>query len=218
MSGGGGELDLMQRRRQLIGMQIGGLPGAYRRIEYLESTGTQYIDTLVNLSANDFYVEVDFSPTATSTYEQALISIWKRPDNYWNLFLTKSSNLVDVYTSDHNYPTGHKVNVEARCVVTLTRKGNEWTATQDGIAKTWTYIPNVVNETTVKLFTRGDTPGISSSNTHARIYNAKIKVLDVLTSDFIPCIRKSDNKPGMYDTVTKAFFTNAGTGEFIVPN
>ena len=33
----------------------------------------------------------------------------------------------------------------------------------------------------------------------------------------IPCVRRFDNKPGMYDTVSKTFFTNAGTGEFVVP-
>ena len=31
----------------------------------------------------------------------------------------------------------------------------------------------------------------------------------------IPCYRKSDNKPGLYDTVTKEFYTNQGTGEFL---
>lgn len=34
--------------------------------------------------------------------------------------------------------------------------------------------------------------------------------------DFIPCYRKADNEPGMYDLVTKQFFVNQGTGEFIV--
>ena len=33
-----------------------------------------------------------------------------------------------------------------------------------------------------------------------------------LIGDFIPCYRKSDSEPGMYDFVTNTFFTNAGTG------
>lgn len=32
----------------------------------------------------------------------------------------------------------------------------------------------------------------------------------------VPCYRKSDNKPGMYDLINDVFYTNAGTGEFIV--
>jgi hypothetical protein len=33
---------------------------------------------------------------------------------------------------------------------------------------------------------------------------------------FIPCYRKSDNKPGLYDTINNTFYTNAGSGEFIL--
>ena len=37
--------------------------------------------------------------------------------------------------------------------------------------------------------------------------------------EFIPCYRKSDDKPGMYDLITKQFFINQGEGEFLVgPN
>lgn len=32
---------------------------------------------------------------------------------------------------------------------------------------------------------------------------------------FIPCYRKSDNEIGMYDTVSKTFYTNSGTGTFL---
>lgn len=39
---------------------------------------------------------------------------------------------------------------------------------------------------------------------------------DNLLRDMIPCYRKSDNAIGMYDTVSKTFFTNAGTGVFTV--
>ena len=38
----------------------------------------------------------------------------------------------------------------------------------------------------------------------------------ILVRNMIPAIRNSDNKPGMYDTVTGAFYTNAGSGEFSV--
>lgn len=50
------------------------------------------------------------------------------------------------------------------------------------------------------------------------IYYAKIKesINGNTTLDMLPCYRKSDNKPGMYDLVTNTFFTNAGTGEFTV--
>ena len=48
------------------------------------------------------------------------------------------------------------------------------------------------------------------------------KLLDangVLIRDYIPCYRKSDNSPGMYDLVTSTFNAGTGKGSFIVgPN
>lgn len=34
-------------------------------------------------------------------------------------------------------------------------------------------------------------------------------------AEFVPCYRKSDGEIGMYDTVSKTFYTNAGTGTFL---
>lgn len=50
-------------------------------------------------------------------------------------------------------------------------------------------------------------------------YDDKLKYLKVddgstVVLDLIPCYRKSDNEIGMYDLVSKTFFTNQGTGTF----
>jgi len=37
-----------------------------------------------------------------------------------------------------------------------------------------------------------------------------------LVRNMIPCYRRSDLKPGMYDTVNNVFYTNSGSGEFIL--
>lgn len=50
-----------------------------------------------------------------------------------------------------------------------------------------------------------------------KIYSFKYYENGVLLRDMVPVIRKSDNKPGMYDKVSQIFLTNQGTGEFIVP-
>ena len=51
---------------------------------------------------------------------------------------------------------------------------------------------------------------------HQLIRRAKFWSNKTLVSSLVPCYRKSDYKPGMYDTVRERFFTNDGTGEFIV--
>ena len=47
------------------------------------------------------------------------------------------------------------------------------------------------------------------------MYYTKILDNGTLVRDFVPVIRKSDNKPGMWDKVTRTFYTNSGTDEFL---
>ena len=48
------------------------------------------------------------------------------------------------------------------------------------------------------------------------IEQVKITIGDSLKRNLYACYRKSDMKPGMYDTVNGVFYTNAGSGEFIL--
>lgn len=57
---------------------------------------------------------------------------------------------------------------------------------------------------------------INKSIAGTRIYYVKID--NELSKDhieLIPCYRKSDSKPGMYDIVSGYFYTNLGTGDFL---
>lgn len=47
------------------------------------------------------------------------------------------------------------------------------------------------------------------------VYNFKIYENNNLVMHCIPCYRKSDEKPGLYDIVNNVFYTNQGTGEFL---
>ena len=65
-----------------------------------------------------------------------------------------------------------------------------------------------------------NTNGTASLNTgtgELRVYSAKFWLGGQLVRDFVPCVRKSDSKPGMYDRVSKIFFINVGSDEFAIP-
>lgn len=59
--------------------------------------------------------------------------------------------------------------------------------------------------------------GSASDGAEGNLYRMTIKENDIIVRDFIPCYRKSDSKPGLYDIVNKQFYTNAGSGEFSFP-
>ena len=69
------------------------------------------------------------------------------------------------------------------------------------------------------LFTFNSTGSASKTKAQdIRIYKYSVEYDGDLIQNLIPCYRKSDNEPGMYDTVSKTFFTNSGTGTFLVGN
>ena len=47
-----------------------------------------------------------------------------------------------------------------------------------------------------------------------KLYGCKIWENDILIRDFVPMLRKSDNKPGLYDIVNNRFYMNIHEGEF----
>ena len=59
--------------------------------------------------------------------------------------------------------------------------------------------------------------GSPGAGAQGNLYRMTIKENDVIVRDFIPCYRKSDSKPGLYDIVNKQFYTNAGSSEFSFP-
>lgn len=46
------------------------------------------------------------------------------------------------------------------------------------------------------------------------LYKCRIYDAGVLIRELIPCYRKEDGEIGMFDTINKVFYTNAGTGTF----
>lgn len=195
-----------------------------RELEYLESTGTQYIDSgwYLQSSSNTFEISTSFIPSSTQ----------KR--TYCGLCGVNASNgaesknycvirLRDSYTDSINCKNGDTDNP---ATFTYTGKFNV-VAQYDGTGKTtWTvngssqdkqgtltYLP------AASLYIFGirfspDIVGSSNFNISAKLYHYTIKENDVLVRDFIPVLDNNDT-PCMYDRVSKQLFYNQGTGEFL---
>ena len=185
----------------------------YTEVEYIESTGTQYIDTNVDLGANNFNIKCKFLNTQTTEAEQAILSIWTSTYNYWNCFIDNGNlHNIDLFLSNHVF--GDAVELNTIYDLLISRSGSDWAMSLNGSEVTKSYTPTSTNNTTLKLFTRGDIPSTDRSNTHIKMYSCQVISNENLVRDLVPCIRNSDNKPGLYDKVNKVFYTNQGSDEF----
>ncbi len=187
------------------------LPTGYTELEYLESTGEQYIDT--GITINDTYgAKFDFQYTNTNSNEQILFGVI-------------GPNTVLFRIGDYMY-FAHKTGTGYTCASTdNTRIGrhlgtinymNDKLITIDG--NTRCSIPNATfsNPSNFYLFTSNyPSGGGAYHNAVARIYNFKLSENTSIVHDYVPAQRDSDGTLGMYDIVTNTFLTNSGNGNFI---
>lgn len=196
-------------RREHYQPQGGILPSGYTQLEYIESTGTQYIDTGVYGSNNtDLFIKYQVNSTdngdaiiigGANTYNTRAIELftWGKVQylTYGNTQnILRNSVSAGIFEIDI---TGN--------VVTFTGNG---TTTTTSINK-----GSFTTPVTLKLFAfdRYSQGGISAITRQAKIYICEIKNERL----YVPALRQFNNKPGLYDLVTNTFFTNAGSGEFL---
>lgn len=194
----------MDRRRALMfGEESEGrLPAEYQEVEYIESTGTQYIDTNVNLSSSDV-VKCKFELTAaTASLADAIFGAYDSSDFF--VLLMRSPIQARVGTSS-NQTTSTNYELNKIYDTSLTNG----TYIENGT--TYTFTPSS-DFTQIKscyiMFRNQATANVVPVS--AKVYSFEIEG----KFNGIPCCRKADGVIGMYDTVSETFFTNAGAGNF----
>lgn len=177
------------------------LPEGYTQLEYIQSSGTQYIDTGF-IPTNNTNLEVDFYPTVAqdaggiawceTTFGQNMYGI----DMIGSLFGTQS-NL------DHKFPAS------ARHIVKI----EDGVFTDNGV-RYWT--PNMQTFTAgaaLCIFAAG-LPNGPTQYFIGRIFGLRLWQDDTIIRDFVPCTHLSGSV-GLYDLVGKKFYGNVGTGAFV---
>lgn len=201
---------MTEHRRSLIAVNQLVLPSWYQRVEYLESTGTQWINTeykanplsAMRVTLQQTSVRDSITGATGGSTARFVVGIGSALTYYWGL--------GSVNHEGSFYPSPdvakHTMFVDAK---------NKHYGIDNHVysfSGSMGTSPNVVD-----IFARSasDT-GAPTDYFYGKIFSVIITEDDVKKRFFIPCYRKSDSKPGMYDLVYEVFCTNAGTGEFIV--
>ena len=182
------------------------LPNGYTELEYIQSSGTQYIDTGFKPN-QDTRVVTKFDMIQTDTAWRKLWGSGSGSYNLdfalWNSGTTKLQSYYGTKTNNAVPITSMSLNVDANKNIwkysgeTITFDKNNFTCAYS------MYIFNVNKDDNSQYF-----PGMM------KLYLFKIYDNDVLVRDFIPC-KNPSGVIGLYDTVNNQFYQNAGTGTFI---
>lgn len=184
------------------------LPSGYTKLEYIQSSGTQYIDTGFKPNQNTSII-CDFQIVSTSGWNTVFGS-WTRSGNTYvrafTFLVNSDGQFRDSYGSIHTLlPTSLARN--ERYVVN--KQKNVCTVGGETVTATTSTFSCSYN---LYLFS-GNTGGSASEQSAAKIYSCKIYDNGTLVRDFIPC-KNASGTVGLWDDVNSKFYSNAGTGTF----
>ena len=191
------------------------LPNGYTELQYIEGTGTQYINTgITGFDTGNWEIYAKWmSTSATQRNYASIVSVYTdESTNTYRVIFSGTNGTAYLVAGNAKAANGnrlvsgavdqiHEATIKNGSVVF---DGTTYTTTSQG-----TTIPS---NTQLRIF------GISSSiAAAARIYSVKVTKDGVLRADYIPAKRDSDNALGLYDMVSGGFFANSGTGVFTGP-
>lgn len=190
---------------------IGGLPSEYEAVEYIESTGTQYIDTgYIATPATNIECEI-YADSNTPTWYCAWGSYTSTAS--FQLMLKNSESRFEYYTGNGSVYFLACYNQKIKFMTSYT--GAQWDA-EDGFSSASRSSSHTTTYS-LGIFAGHESDGFNAG-VLMRCYYFKIFEAGNLVRNFVPCIRKSDDEAGLYDLVNGVFYTNAGTGDFVVPS
>ena len=196
------------------------LPKEYQQVEYIEGTGTQYIDTGIKLSQDSISM-IDMQITANGNYH----IFGARKSATQNSIHCCFSNVDNFYRADFQDWQANSLNIMPHYNRTIIKISKE----ELSIGEISKKIDNYSNFETPSNALIFYTSGYTASNykiAKMKLYLCIILEKGISRRNFIPCystttvtdvdgISRPKDTIGLYDTVEGKFYVNKGTGTFL---
>ena len=190
------------------------LPNEYTRLEYIESSGTQYIN--INITpTTTMGINIDYAyPTVDSNTNAGICGTFQNAYPRTDTFFITSNNGK---TASTLFFAHRGTQVDSGTMITANKKYNakiNWL--NNGKIEFGDSVFNIKtnNVETDEIHLFGRKSGNNYAYTVARIYGCQFSEETKIIRNLIPAKRNSDNVIGMYDTVNETFYENSGTGTF----
>lgn len=192
------------------------IPDDFAVVDYIQSTGTQYIDTNYTPTSNT-KVEMEFCATDVTNNAALFCARTGMNSNTYSCFILPTTIRADfgsnqtsisslIVSANQNY----KLTFESGKV---SLNDNEKTFSEE----TFTAGGPMVIFTSYGSYVNNNFSGFGNY-AKMKLYDFKIYDNGTLVRHFVPVVRISDVEAGLFDTVEGKFYTNQGTGSFTTPS
>lgn len=176
------------------------LPSDYQEVEYIQSTGTQYIDTGITAS-NSLKFVADFAVTNVSATRNYIIGSRGGDTGYvGRIQFSYSSSAFYAWGAEQSTPSlninNSKHNVEISSSAFKIDDNTVYTPTSTDFS----------SARNVFLFAVNGSSGVTTYSNGVALYSCEIYDNNTLVRNYVPCYRKSDNATGLYDLVNNQFY------------
>lgn len=185
------------------------LPGGYTPVEYIESTGAQYIDTGFKMN-QDTRVVMKVKATSISANAWAFEGRTSSSSASKGVFFYYSSNKL--WNVDYNGSSGRKSisGVAATDMLNIDYDKNVCTINGVSVTHTAATFQSSYNLTLLAANTAGTVAGYLN----AMLYSCQIYDNGTLVRDFVPA-KNADGAAGLYDKANDVFYPSASTTAFV---
>ena len=172
---------------QCVAGEKGKLPSTYRKLEYIQSSGKQYIDTGV-IVKDITEIKVDFQAVTILSGENQYASSW-----------VDYSNHIQIGISGNTF---------------IDSGGVTYSQTSSVTARTQAVgVP--LGDVNLHLYLFAQSEGTGALHySSGRIFSCQITTADGLVRNFVPC-KNPDGVIGMYDIVNDKFYQSSSSDTFI---
>ena len=201
------------------------LPPGYAELEYVDSTGAQYINTGISpYSAAKVEADVAYVGGTGNAYAALLCSSANndndtRTAKVYGLWVwPNSGNKWSVMFNGTTYNSSAAVANETKCTLVAQWSDTARTLTVDGVSKLndTTKVNNPVSTSYSMYMPAWNAAGTVRNMGKFRFYSVKIyNPQNTLKRNYVPAKRLSDNVAGFYDRVSGTFFPSATETAFV---
>lgn len=179
------------------------LPSGYTKLDYIESSGAQYINTGFKPNQNTrCVIDIENLSSAQASFFGARASQTAASFTYFSLTAT---------TGRSDYGSSKQSMSFTNTVGRYTVDQNKNVCTANGVTATGT--ANTFQLTNNLYLMAVNQADAAIQNAKMKLYSAKIYDNGTLVRDFIPC-KNANGTIGLWDNVNSVFYANAGTGTF----
>lgn len=177
------------------------LPNGYTELESIQSSGTQYINTLFPAkSTTRIYMDLDFNNSGSP------FGCWDSDGN--NMFIPLFGVGGQVFINYNTQQIRVTGSYSGRISIDFNR--NVFSIDDTVLA---TFNQATFTSTNTLYLFAWNNGGNVANNASMTLYSCQIYDNGTLVRDFVPCINPS-NAVGLYDLVNDQFYGNSGTGSF----